>query len=131
MVFKAIFENGEILKKVHYYNPVTLEGNVERFAKKNNLLSIGLSPILSKLNRVAVETQNPTIHIKPEILNDYFLDGYTLELQLPENITNTNIVPLNIYVNKNNEKTNIYKLDNFGQEVQSNLGIEGAKKQMD
>lgn len=126
----------EILKKVHYYNPVTLEGNVERFAKKNNLLSIGLSPILSKLigtklNRVAVETQNPTIHIKPEILNDYFLDGYTLELQLPENITNTNIVPLNIYVNKNNEKTNIYKLDNFGQEVQSNLGIEGAKKQME
>ncbi len=126
----------EILKNVYYYNPVTLESNVENYAKKNNLFAIGLSPITSKLirtklNRVAVETQNPTIHIKPELLNGYYLEGYTLDLELPKVIENSNVVPLNIYILKNNEKLNIYTLDDFGQEVQSNLGIEGAKKQME
>lgn len=125
-----------ILNKVYYHNPVTLESNVEQYAKRNGIFSIGLSPVKSKLigtklNRVAVETLNPTIHINPDLLNEYYLNGYTLKLQLPDIIDNSNIVPLNVFVEKNEELINIYEWDELGKEVQANLGIEGAKKQME
>lgn len=126
----------DIIKNVYYYNPVTLEGNVVNYVMKKKVLGIGLSPIKSKLigtklNRVAVETLNPTIHIKPENLNNYFLEDYELELQLPEKIDNSNIVPIAVNMVKGKEKINIYTLNEYGLEVQNNLGIEGAKKEME
>lgn len=51
----------EILKNVYYYNPVTLESNVENYAKKNNLFAIGLSPITSKLIGTKLNDTNENI----------------------------------------------------------------------
>ncbi|MDO3423860.1 hypothetical protein QWT87_03090 [Chryseobacterium sp. APV1] len=124
------------LEKMVYHNPVTLEENGFQYIRKHKLFRIGLSPIHSqlvatKLNRVSVDTLNPTIHIKPEFLNEKFLDGYTLKLVIPENIDNANIVPSEIYLVKDNKKELIYSLDDQGKKVQSLLGIEGAKEQLE
>ncbi|MCU7614248.1 hypothetical protein N0B16_07350 [Chryseobacterium sp. GMJ5] len=124
------------LKKIAYHNPVTLEENAFQYIRKNKIFSIGLSPIKSqlvatKLNRVSVDTLNPTIHIKPEFLNEKFIDGYTLKLVIPKHIDNANIVPDEIYLIKGDQKELIYSLDEQGKKVQSLLGIEGAKEQLE
>lgn len=124
------------LEKMVYHNPVTLEENGFQYIRQHRLFQIGLSPIRSKLvatklNRVSVDTLNPTIHIKPDFLNEKFLDGYILELEIPENIDNANVVPSKIYLIKGNEKELIYALDAHGEKVQSLLGIEGAKEQLE
>ncbi|WP_343660244.1 hypothetical protein [Chryseobacterium sp.] len=124
------------LEKMVYHNPVTLEENGYHYITRKKLFRIGLSPIHSqlvatKLNRVSVDSLNPTIHIKPEFLNEKFLDGYTLELVIPEFIDNANIVPSEIYLVKGDKKELIYSLDDQGKKVQSLLGIEGAKEQLE
>ncbi|MCQ4140382.1 hypothetical protein [Chryseobacterium sp. EO14] len=124
------------LRKIVFHNPVTLEENGFQYIRQHKLFRIGLSPIHSqlvatKLNRVSVDTLNPTIHIKPEFLNEKFLDGYTLKLVIPENIDNANIVPSEIYLIKGDLKELIYSLDDQGKKVQSLLGIEGAKEQLE
>lgn len=123
------------LKKIAYHNPVTLEENGFQYIRKNKLLKIGLSPIhsellLTKLNRVTTDTLNPTIHIKPEFLNEKFIKGYVLELSIPEIINNCNIVPEEIAIVKGDIREIIYKMDEDGKKVQSLLGIEGAKEQL-
>ncbi|WP_394665625.1 hypothetical protein [uncultured Chryseobacterium sp.] len=124
------------LEKMIYHNPVTLEENGVEYVWLHKIFKIGMSPIRSKLvatklNRVSVDTLNPTIHIKPEFLNEKFLDGYTLKLVIPENIDNANIVPSEIYLIKGDLKELIYSLDDQGKKVQSLLGIEGAKEQLE
>lgn len=123
------------LKKMAYHNPVTLEEFGVEYVKNNELFKIGLGPITSKLlvtklNRVSLDSFNPTIHIKPEFLNEKFLDGYTLSLELPIEITNANVVPLKIMLVKGDEKEIIYTIDEEGETMQSLLGIEGAKIQV-
>lgn len=124
------------LEKMVFHNPVTLEENGFQYIRQNKLFRIGMSPIQSKLvatklNRVSVDSLNPTIHIKPDFLNDKFLEGYTLELVIPKNIDNANIVPSEIYLVKGDQKELIYSLDEQGEKVQSLLGIEGAKEQLE
>ena len=124
------------LEKMIYHNPVTLEDKGVQYIMRNKLMRIGLSPIKStlvatKLNRVSADSLNPTIHIKPEFLNEKFVNGYTLELVIPENIDNANVVPSEIYLIKGDNKELIYSLDEYGKKVQSLLGIEGAKEQLE
>lgn len=123
------------LKNMAFNNPVTLEGNGVNYVISKKLFEIGLSPLKSnlvqtKLNRVSLDTLNPTIHIHPDFLNKKFLEGYTLELELPNFISNANLVPNIITLVKGEEKDVIYTLDNEGKKVQSLLGIEGAKEQL-
>lgn len=125
----------KILKNVDYHNPVTLEGNAVNYVMRKKLLGIGIGPQKSllcgtKLNRVAVETLNPTIHISTDKLNKLFLQDYNLNLELPQKIDNSNVVPLKINVIKGNDQINIYEMDDLGRKVQDNLGKEGAKQQM-
>lgn len=125
-----------IIKNVDYYNPVTLEDLTVNYIKKQKKFAIGLSPLQSKLvgtklNRVAVETKNPTIHISVDELNRFFIQNYKLDLELPIPLNNANVVPLKVNLLKGEFKINIYSIDEFGNDVQNNLGIEGAKKQMD
>ncbi|TLX27216.1 hypothetical protein FE904_02175 [Chryseobacterium indologenes] len=124
------------LKRMVYHNPVTLEENGFQYIRYRKLFAIGLSPLQSKLvatklNRVSVDTLNPTIHIKPDFLNEKFLAGYTLELVIPKNIDNANIVPSEIYLVNGDKKELIYSMDEQGKKVQGLLGIEGAKSQLE
>ncbi len=128
---KKIFK--KIRKKI---NPITLEANGVEYVMRNKLYGIGLSPlkaelVMTKLNRVSIDSSNPTIHIKPDFLNEKYLQGYKLELVLPNPLDNANIVPEKVYIYNDKEKLEIYSMDNFGKKVQENLGIEGAKQQME
>ena len=121
-----------IIKKVPYHNPITLEYYVEKFVKEKRLLEIGLGPITSrlvctKLNRVSTSSLNPTINISTDFLNAKFLEDYELELEISSKITNANIVPDNVFIMKGNQKISVYTLDQYGKDVQNALGPEGTK----
>lgn len=125
----------KILKKVPYHNPITLEAYGVDYVIQNKKLRNGLGPIHSslictKLNRVSTSSLNPTININPDFLNSKFLDGYELELEIPVEIDNANIVPGKVFLIKDNIKSLIYELDNYGKRVQDALGTEGAKYQV-
>lgn len=125
-----------ILRNIAYHNPVTLEENAVIYIKRNKLFGIGISPttsclVCTKLNRVSVDSSNPTIHIKPDFLNEKYINGYRLELVLQDNISNANLVPDKVILVKNDSRETIYEIDDFGKLVQNNLGVEGAKIQMD
>lgn len=118
----------EILRKVFYHNPITLESHGLRYVKRHKLLSVGLSPIASKtvgttLNRVSTSTSNPTIHIDVDYLNQKYLQNFELELELPAKITNANLVPLTVYLTKDSERELIYTLDDKGKDVQNALKL--------
>lgn len=121
-----------IIKKVPYHNPITLEAYVVKFVKEKRLLEVGISPVTSKLictklNRVSTSTLNPTINISTDILNSKFLEGYELDIEIPSKITNANIVPDNVFMIKGSQKISVYSLDQYGKEVQNALGPEGTK----
>jgi hypothetical protein len=122
----------KILKNVEYHNPITLEANVYDYTKSNFFLGLGLSPIKSslvctKLNRVSVDSFNPTISINVDYLNEKFIDNYELFLHLPEIINNSNVVPNEVFLLKETEFLSIYKKDEYGEIVQNALGPEGTK----
>ncbi|KMQ66265.1 hypothetical protein ACM46_01560 [Chryseobacterium angstadtii] len=124
------------LKPIPYHNPVTLEDKGFSYIKYRKLFRIGMSPIKSellatKLNRVSVDSLNPTLHIKPDFLNEKFLEGYTLELTIPEHVDQSSIVPPEIFLVKGDVREMIYSMDEQGKKVQSMLGIEGSKEQME
>jgi len=126
----------KILEKVPYHNPITLEENVFRYAQEHKLFSKGLGPIKTKLvgttlNRVSVDTFNPTINISVDLLNEKFIDGYALHLGLPDQIDVVNIVPFEVSVTKGDIKEVIYSLDEYGKKIQNLYGIEGAKEQLE
>ena len=115
-----------IISKVPYHNPITLENYVVKFVIEKRLLGIGLGPVTSslvctKLNRVSTSSMNPTINISTDFLNNKFLEGYELELEIPAKITNANIVPDNVFIVKNNQRLPVYTLDQYGKDVQNAL----------
>jgi hypothetical protein len=125
-----------IIRRIYYHNPIDLEGNGVSYVRKNKLLSLGLGPIKSKLvctklNRVSTTSFNPTIHINVDYLNQKFIEGYELELEMPTTITNANIVPSKVYLIKETERELIYSIDEKGKKIQSALGVEGTKFQIE
>lgn len=124
----------KVLEKIPYHNPITLEENVFRYALKHQLFRKGMGPIQSKLvgttlNRVSVETFNPTINISVDELNEKFIAGYTLHLGLPDHIDVVNIVPFEVSVVKEDKKELLYSLDDDGKKIQNSYGIEGTKNE--
>ena len=122
----------KVLKNVFYLNPVTLESQGVENVKMNKFFSNGMSPITSKLlmtklNRVSTNSLNPTINISTDYLNQMFVEGFDLELELPNEVKNANVVPLKVFVVNENVKKMIYSIDKSGIRVQDSLGIQGAK----
>ncbi len=125
----------KILRKVYYDSPINLEGNVVNFAINKKLLGIGLGPITSTLkgtviNRVSTTTFNPALKVDPKKLNEKFLEGFSLELVLPEENGIVNVVPVEVNIIRGEVKENLYSIDEFGKSVQGNFGSEGSKTQM-
>jgi hypothetical protein len=104
-----------------------------RYALEHKLFRNGISPLKTKLvgttlNRVSTDNSNPTINIDVDYLNQKFTEGYTLRLNLPEQITVVNIVPFEVIIEKEDETIVIYSIDDEGKKVQGSYGIEGTKK---
>lgn len=122
----------EVLNKVEYHNPITLEANVYDYSKSKKLFSLGASPfksnlVCTKLNRVSVDSFNPTISIDVDFLNEKYLENYKLSIRIPEYITNANVVPNEVLLIRDDEIISIYKIDEYGEIVQNALGPEGTK----
>ena len=125
----------DIIKKVPYHNPITLEGYGVEFVREKKVFKTGLSPIKScllgtLLNRVSTCSYNPTINLNIGFLNSKFLDDYELEIKIPTKIINVNIVPENVYLIKENHKFSVYTFDQYGKEIQDAFGPEGTKHQL-
>ena len=123
------------IQKVAYHNPITLEAYGVEYIKEKKLFKTGLGPFTSKLvgtilNRVSTNSSNPTINLSIEILNRKFLDDYELEIEIPLEIINVNIVPENVFLTKGRQKHLIYSLDQHGKDMQDALGPSGALKQI-
>lgn len=123
-----------ILTKFVYHNPITLEENGVRYVMKNKLLKNGLSPIHSKLrgtiiNRVSIDSHNPTIDISVDFLNEKFLEGFRLDLILNHSLKDVNMIPLEVALCRDTEKIVIYKMNDEGKEIQNRYGPEGSIKE--
>lgn len=121
-----------IIKKIAYHNPVTLEANSVEYIKRNKLLGIGISPIKSILigtilNRVSVDSFNPTLNISVDQLNNEFLNGNRISLTIPEVISISNIVPEKVHLVKGENKILLYEKNTEGENLQSNYGAHGTK----
>jgi hypothetical protein len=79
------------------------------------------------LNRVSVETFNPTINISVDELNEKFIQGYTLHLEFPEYIDVVNIVPFEVSVIKDGKKELLYSLDEDGKKYKILTELKGLR----
>lgn len=123
----------QIIKKVSYHNPITLEQHTFRYVLKHKALSKGLGPIHSKLvgtilNRVSVDSFNPTLDISVDFLNSKFVEGYELLISLPEKIDVVNLVPRRVSIVKNGFTEIIHEDDYNAQQVQNKYSNEGSKR---
>lgn len=123
-----------ILKKISYHNPITLEERAVQYIMRHKLLRNGLGPIHTNLvgtilNRVSVDSSNPTLDISVDFLNRKYIEGYELLVELPEKINMVNLVPQSVSIVKNRAIELVYKYDESGQQVQGKYSTEGSKKQ--
>lgn len=121
-----------ILRKVYYYNPLSLENHTVEYVIKYKLLKRGLGPITSKLvgtliNNVSLESSNPTINISADYLNNKFLEGYRLELVLPNEIKKVNNVPIKVSLTKGNTEEIVYELEEEGENIHNSYGVGGQQ----
>ncbi len=121
-----------ILKKISYHNPITLEERTVQYIMKNKLLKNGLGPISTNLvgtilNRVSVDSFNPTLDISVDFLNSKYIEGYELLVELPEKINMVNLVPQSVSIVKNQVIELVYKYDENGDQVQGEYSSQGSK----
>jgi hypothetical protein len=77
-----------------YHMPTTLEAFIVSEVRRRKLLGSGLGPVQSSLvhfvlNRTQSLAANENMGINLEMLRDHFMDGYSLEYELPGEITST------------------------------------------
>lgn len=120
-----------ILRNIAYHNPITLEENAVTYIKRNKLFGIGLSPLNSTmkgtiLNRVSVDSFNPTLNISIELLNSKYLEGYKLKLLLNDD-NKVNVIPNKIYFTKEEKSELFYELESTGKKIQDSYTAGGSK----
>lgn len=98
----------QLLNKIIFNNPSTLEAHVYDYVQKHGLLNIGktsVSPFLLSypLNMVQTMVDNESLNISPNKLNNYLLQGYNLYYPIPEEITTFQQYPNEVYLKKNTD----------------------------
>ena len=89
--------------------PTTLEANIVSNVKSAKILSKGYSPICSTmvgimLNRVANLGYNKSGKYDPIALNDYYVEGFRFEIDLPNIVDINAIVPKSIRLRRGSEE---------------------------
>lgn len=97
-----------IILPILYHNPSTFEAYICRECIVRKFFSFGLSPLKSSMvgvpiNKVQGIYQNKHGNIDVEILNRYFLMGFTLDYELPSPIAQNAVDPRKITLTRNNE----------------------------
>lgn len=114
-----VYDKSSILSLFRLYNfcnPNSLEGYICNMVRRKGWFGEAKSFVTPHLlsfpiNMVQNVEKNETLGVSPEIMNDFFLDGYTLEYQFPRNITMFQIYPDEIYFVRNNDRKTIKTCD--------------------
>lgn len=88
----------KLISPVLYHMPTTLESFVVTHCRKRKLLNRGYSPKESNyagiyINRVATVGNNFAGNISEEMLNNHFLEGYTLDFEFKQPPIQQTIIP--------------------------------------
>lgn len=97
-----------LFNKLLFNNPNTLEGFVQNYVYNHRMLGQGrcsIKPVILSfpINMVQNVISNESLCISLEMLNNYYLQGYTLEYSHPSNPTRFQYYPENIYLRKEEE----------------------------
>jgi hypothetical protein len=103
----------QFMRKVLYVNPNSLEGFLSTDARSNGLFSTGFcfdkSVLLSfPINMVQTIIPNDSLGIDVALLNERFLDGYSLEYRYSDNPAKFQQVPIELNLVRKNERLRIY-----------------------
>lgn len=95
----AVISN--LLKKIIFCNPTTLEAHINDYTSKKKLLDRGMayeSPVIFSfpINMVQQIANNESLGISEALLNRYFLEGFKLEYEEPRIKTLFQVYPDNI-----------------------------------
>ncbi len=99
----------DILRKVFYCNPNSLEQFMVKYIRKRNLYKYGIcneNPVYINIpiNMVQAIHSNKSLKIEPNFLNKHYLNDYEILYALPDNISYSKVYPKNMYLV--NYKTN-------------------------
>ena len=89
----------DVIRRVLYHNPITLESYVVGYVRSKRLFRVGTSPLHSTmvaqpLNKVSfIVPQNTRGNVSVETLNALFLDGYLLEYEFPQTVVSREVMP--------------------------------------
>lgn len=97
-----------LLEKIIFNNPSTLEAHLYDYSMKRHLLKYGKAfsrtcMLSYPLNMVQTVADNESLGISTQTLNDYFLNGYSLNYPIPECITAFQQYPAKLFLYKNEE----------------------------
>ncbi len=100
----------KLYKRNLFVNPNSLEGPVEGDARRSGLLDNGRGQrhavLLSfPINMVQTVSDNETLGLSTEKLNQYYLNGYTMRYPIPEKIDVFQIYPNHLIFSRNGVET--------------------------
>ena len=100
----------DVIHRVLYHNPVTLESYSVGHVKHQRLFRTGYCPVHASmvavpLNKVSfIAPQNTRGNLSVERLNELFLGGYTLEYEVPEEVTTREVIPKQVTAVRGGER---------------------------
>jgi hypothetical protein len=100
----------DVIGRMLYHNPVTLESFTVGYVRRRGLFSQGFSPVHSSmvaqpLNKVSfIVPGNTRGNVSVDLLNRLFLDGYRLQYDLPEPVTSREVMPQHVVAVRGEER---------------------------
>lgn len=109
----------DVIHRVLYHNPVTLESYVNSYVAYHRLFRHGFSPLCSTevglpLNKVCRIVSNASGNINLGRLNELFLQGYELHYELPEAVEDRGIMPQRVLAVRGKERVALESLTGSG-----------------
>ena len=97
-----------LFKKLLFCNPNTLEGFVQNYVYKSRLLGQGKSDIKPAIlsfpiNMVQDFNVNESLSVSSQMLNEYYLQGYTLDYPYPNNPIRFQQYPSELFLKRKEE----------------------------
>lgn len=110
-----IYDKKEVVKlfrKLVFANPNTLEAYINGQVSRTKMFVNAKAPVQAKLlsfpiNMVQSVIANENLGVSPVMLNEYYLNGYTFEYQMPEKVDSFQVFPKEVYFVRNGERITV------------------------
>lgn len=104
-----------ILKKIIYHMPATLESYVNTYVMRKKMFGKGIAPEFSCisniwLNRVQILGDHKSIGISVDFLNEKYLDGFEIEYIYDKPVNKWGLEPNKVIIKKGNIKEIVYDI---------------------